>query len=168
MSENLPAVPEKFNPTLAFDEAMNILAGLSGKPLAWTDEDFYAIYGYTSEQMQVIRQDPEFTKAVHIAVQELKESGGSLKEKSKMQLEHYVDTLIPQMLGESLDIVPAKDKTSLLAFLGKLSGMEGDSKSKEVQQSNNQQNAPIFKLILQSPQPLEPKTITIDQEPLNG
>jgi uncharacterized protein YbbC (DUF1343 family) len=147
---------------------MNILAGLSGKPLAWTDEDFYAIYGYTSEQMQEIREDPEFTKSVHLAVQELKESGGSLKQKSRLMLEHYVDELIPAMLRESLDVVPAKDKTILLAFLGKLSGMDGEAKAKEAQQSanNNQQNVPIFKLILQSSQPLEPKTITIDQEPL--
>jgi len=163
MTTNLPATKLKFAPTLAFDEAMTIINRLSGKPDAWTDEDLFAIYGYTSEQLEQFRNDTEFTKAVHAAIQELKETGGSLKQKSRMQLDYYIDSVVPEMMSQPNELVPAKDKIALLQFLSKLSGMDTDAKSKEAQATSTQSNAPVFNLILTQAPEQQPKLI-IDQE----
>lgn len=163
-TKNLPAVKDKYADAIVFDEAMNVLAGLSGKPLAWTDEDYAAIYGYTSEQLQLFREDPEFIKSTHLAVQELKEGGGSLKQKSRLQLEAYLDREVPQMMAEGVDVVPARDKIAILQFLAKLGGMAEESKSKEQQSANNAQSGPTFTLVLTTPTPVEPAYNIIQQE----
>lgn len=164
--KNLPEkIKERgYQEAIIFDEAMNILAGLADKPLAWTDQDYEAIYGYTSEQLQLFREDPEFIKATHLAVQELKETGGSLKQKSKLQLDNYLDTVVPQMMAEGVDVVPAKDKIAILQFLAKLGGMADESKTKEQQSANNAQSGPTFTLVLTTPTPVEPAYNVIQQE----
>jgi hypothetical protein len=161
MTTNLPATKLKFAPTLAFDEAMTIINRLSGKPDAWTDEDLFAIYGYTPEQLEQFRTDTEFTKAVHAAIQELKETGGSLKQKSRMQLDYYIDSVVPQMMSEPNELVPAKDKIALLQFLSKLSGM--DTEKPKEGQGGSQTNSPVFNLILTQAPEQQPKLI-VDQQ----
>jgi hypothetical protein len=164
-TKKLPAAKEKFPPALAFDEAMNCLAGLSGKPLAWTDEDYLAIYGYSSEQLQLFREDPEFIKATHLAVQDLKENGGSIKEKSRQQLEFYLDNYVKDMMDAPLDQVPAKDKLAIMTMLGKFSGMADESKAAADAKASNTQSGPTFTLVLTTPTPVEPAYTIIQQEP---
>lgn len=161
MTTNLPKLTtDKFPAALAYDIAMNAIS--EGDILLFADEDLMALYGYTQEELNVLKTDIDFRVAVRAAVHELKSSGDTVRHKMRMQFDSYLSTIIPQMMYDPE--VPPKDKIELVKMLGKGGGVLEDSKLKQeaqaaLAQSNNQ---PVFKLILQTTQP-EPRLI-IDQE----
>lgn len=163
MSKNLPATIEKFPPGLAYDVAMNATS-VTGTAL-FDDEDLSALYGYTQEELDKIKIDPEFRIAVRAAMHELKESGDTVRIKMRQQFEAYLDTTVPQMMSD-VDVSP-KDKVAILLMLGKGGLVLDDSKGKQETQQpgNTPTNQPSFTLILQTaPEKSEPKVITIEQE----
>lgn len=118
----------------------------------YTEEELCRLCGVTLEEYNVWKLTVPFRAAVREAITELKQnSGGVIRRKAEIQLEHWVDYAVPKCM-EDPD-VPWAEKLKALTILKDLSGvtemlkMQTAEAIKTIEQPN--QPATNFTILLQ-------------------
>jgi len=95
----------------------------SNNPL-WTMEEIAEHFGITVQDIEHYKTLPTFRAEVRASLETLKDSHAHIRHKAQAQLETYIDTVIPPIMGDPN--VNAGDKLKYLQFLATTARVNND------------------------------------------
>ena len=138
----------------------------------WSMEEIAEHFDLTVERIEQYKLVPSFRADVRACIAEIQDSNAHIRRKAAVQLEHYIDNLVPAWLAD--DACPFSEKVKLMAFLAKTGKLIDDPTEKlrvEAELAKNQNNnggsfQPVLNVSLNLTSPDE-KNVVIEQEKLN-
>lgn len=139
-----PALSNTWPVGLDIEMALNELS-VGNKIL--DDEDFCRQFDLTQDQLDYIKAHPAFRAQVRESMAQIKDSNATIKRKSKIALEHYLDVYVPIWIQD--DRAPVDSKTKLLQLLSKFAGIDAEEKAEAAKAAAGQQaNSPVIRIEL--------------------
>lgn len=165
MFEELPKPPALAN---AWPSGLAIECGLNSLavgPAICSDEDLCKQFDITPEQLDGFKKHPAFRAEVREAIAQVRDSNATIKRKSKLALEFYMDEYVPKWIADPQASVDSK--TKLLQFLAKIGGFDAAEKAAEASalaEANKasgvgQNNQPQIQIILTQATPQAPMAV---------
>lgn len=121
-----PALVNAWPPGLAIEVGLNSLA--VGAKIC-TDEELCQQFDISLEQLEIFKSHPAFRAEVREAISQVRDSNATIKRKSKLALEFYMDEYVPKWIADPSASVDSK--TKLLQFLAKIGGFDAAEKAAE-------------------------------------
>lgn len=162
-----PALVNSWPSGLAIEVGLNSLA--VGAAIC-SDEDLCRQFDISLEQLEAFKKHPAFRAEVREAVSQVRDSNATIKRKSKLALEFYMDEYVPKWIADPSASVDSK--TKLLQFLAKIGGFDAAEKAAEaaaLAEANKasgagQNNVPQIQIVLTTAQPQQvPVTLTAER-----